>query len=338
MFLYRLAKYRNNSNNDTAWIEYFLLEIPIETAIILINPSPFLMSRNTFRFTAIKLNNSQIQYLDNDLLHILALLKLFLFIRALLTRTIFFSDRAHRVCGIFSAKMDYRFVLKCIMRERPFALSFAWLAIGVLYFGHAIRITEKPLKQASDYMDHSSYFNCLWAAFITMSTVGYGDVYPRTNKGRIVMIFCCFYGTVALSLMIVSIIQILHRSHLEELSFLLINRVSLKKKVKSAASTLISNYYRFTKKISQKESVTRDEEDWMLAKIEKVSEEFQATCSAYKEVLNDIPFQVKTHREFDQLVSDIHLLKKESKEICEILNLKTKDILSPNLKLNPNSF
>lgn len=51
--------------------------------------------------------------------------------------------------------------------------------------------------------DISDFRNAIWLTFITMTTVGYGDFYPRTSFGRVVDVILVIWGTFIVSLMIV---------------------------------------------------------------------------------------------------------------------------------------
>ena len=45
----------------------------------------------------------------------------------------------------------------------------------------------------------------LWWAFVTLTTVGYGDLYPMTSGGRIVAVFTMLFGITIYSLMIANL-------------------------------------------------------------------------------------------------------------------------------------
>ncbi len=69
-----------------------------------------------------------------------------------------------------------------------------------------IKILEGPVyyisKKAQDnFINYNRMENCLWNVLVTMTTVGYGDFYPLTNLGRLVIIMCAFLGTTLISLM-----------------------------------------------------------------------------------------------------------------------------------------
>ena len=102
------------------------------------NPIPFLLNTRKFEIIAIEHYENVVSFLDNDMLRLASLFKVYIFLRALLTRTIFYSQRAYRVNKIFNIELDYHFVLKCVMRHSPFVIALGWMFLGMLMFGYAI--------------------------------------------------------------------------------------------------------------------------------------------------------------------------------------------------------
>jgi voltage-gated potassium channel len=45
----------------------------------------------------------------------------------------------------------------------------------------------------------------MWLVVLTMTTVGYGDIVPVTDLGRLITIMACFLGTFIVSLSTVTI-------------------------------------------------------------------------------------------------------------------------------------
>jgi len=73
--------------------------------------------------------------------------------------------------------------------------------IGMFFFGSLAFWFEKD----SQYGGFESLPHCFWWVVITMTTVGYGDIFPITNGGRLVAVFCAVFGI--LSLLIVGTIM-----------------------------------------------------------------------------------------------------------------------------------
>ena len=85
------------------------------------------------------------------------------------------------------------------MKDNSMQCVISMFLIGSMFFGWLVMIAESPINRMNQEMDHTRIFNTMWAATVTMTTVGYGDMFPRTDVGRVIMIFCSIYGVVVLS-------------------------------------------------------------------------------------------------------------------------------------------
>ena len=83
------------------------------------------------------------------------------------------------------------------------------LFVTVFYFALIIRLFESQVTfQEGQNFNLGSFYNSLWLIFITMTTVGYGDMYPVTYQGRFFGIFACLIGILLVSYYVVVMISL----------------------------------------------------------------------------------------------------------------------------------
>ena len=105
-----------------------------------------------------------------------------------------------------------------------------------------LRLFESPLSEESG-QDFTSMNNCMWNMVITLTSAGYGELYPKTFFGRIVGVTICFWGVLIISLMVVAVTQTLEFDENELKSYDLLMRLHYKKELKKdAIQVLIAAY------------------------------------------------------------------------------------------------
>ena len=91
----------------------------------------------------------------------------------------------------------------------------------------------------------------MWLAIVTMTTVGYGDFFPKSFPAKLIGIVCMFYGVYLTSLFIISVETILEMTEAEAKNYMLIDRVEQKDKIKKTAADVFIASFKLRKKIKQ---------------------------------------------------------------------------------------
>lgn len=87
-----------------------------------------------------------------------------------------------------------------VLSAESLPVAMTTMSVIVFGFGTAAFLIERPHNPA-----FAEIADGLWWAFVTMTTVGYGDIYPITPGGRIIGVFTMIFGITVYSLLIANL-------------------------------------------------------------------------------------------------------------------------------------
>lgn len=149
--------------------------------------------------------NGDFRYSLDDVCTVLILLRVYLLFRILPRFVRWTSPSSRRICSRFEVEPGLMFAVKCELRHRPHCLIVVLLLGVTVFFGLAIRILERNFLDTRCIVDLSLLTNAMWLVIITMTTVGYGDAYPSTPGGRLVVALAAVFGMALTSLVVVAL-------------------------------------------------------------------------------------------------------------------------------------
>lgn len=151
------------------------------------------------------------------------------------------------------------------MKEKPYQFLLLSLVISTIILGYDLRIFERQFSEFSN-QDFGLLQNNIWNVIITMTTVGYGDIYPKTTMGRIVGIIIALWGLFLVSIFTVTLSNLFTFSMGEKKAYELGQRLTLKDDLKVSAANVLGSSYksRKAKKIfaDDKDAIKNYENDY----------------------------------------------------------------------------
>jgi hypothetical protein len=224
---YRSRKLMTNFDTliTTGWWQNMI----IEQIICLIAPYPFLVN---YDYSEVNTDYKvTIQYDINQILMCFSFLRVYIPMRFGLFKSYFMTPRASRMATLVGTRANHMFAIKSLSKQRPYSLLVITLGLSIFLFGYQLKVFEGPLSQVSG-QNFNLLSNACWNVIITLTTTGYGDIYPKSTLGRFVGLVICFWGTFMVSFFVVSVNNIFTMKPSEERSFNILLRLHLKEELK----------------------------------------------------------------------------------------------------------
>ena len=217
----KLSKYDGIVSSGLLWREI------IEILFVVIFYPPF--QNHTFSGTMLDL---YFVYNINSLIAAFVILKCYLIIRVYSYFSKWTSDEAISLCNKYNVESGLSFAFKAELTYRPYIALFFVTLVVISICAYFVRIGEYGVmdyqtqaKNLSEQNDLAYLLNCIWLIIITMVTVGYGDEFPRSHFGRVVIIIASILGMLLVSIIIVSLGNLIEFSDEEKKAYSLLNKM-----------------------------------------------------------------------------------------------------------------
>ena len=227
----------NNSLFTSGLFHYFILEC----IICLISYPPkinkiFYFSTHTVRYI----------YSINSIILVFSFFKLYNIFKILLIGSQYSSRISEAICQTYKTNFNLLFMIKAEVNSRPIFISSIFFLIFILIstlllrsfevFGYDIILGLNGNKGKNDLRKKINNF---WLCIITVTGIGYGDEYPRTNLGRIIIFFSSVFGIFFLGFLIASVSSASQFNTKEQRAYLKIKKILSKENLHHKSAELI---------------------------------------------------------------------------------------------------
>lgn len=229
--------------------------------------------------------NVKNEYSIDIFLYVINIFKVFFYTRVLIRTSEYNNLITIDFCYKYGCKPTLGFITKCLIKSKGFQVILYSFFHILFILAYILRIVDNQIT--SDENDEDNYYylnnliNTLFIIMTSITTVGYGEFYVVKHISRFIIVLAVILGQFIISLLIVTVIDATHFDDLENKSFIILQRLLIKKKRKTEASNLIQVFYKSYKikskllkdfRIKLKEAILNDniENENKMVQVEKV--------------------------------------------------------------------
>lgn len=99
-----------------------------------------------------------------------------------------------RVFKFIRYSKHIQILLKVLHKERHILFTVMMIAVGYIF------VTALIMFNIEESAMFDNFFDALYWATTTLTTVGYGDIYPLTDSGRVISMFSAIFGVAIIAL------------------------------------------------------------------------------------------------------------------------------------------
>lgn len=118
-------------------------------------------------------------------------------------------------------------------------------------------LTEKRVG-SSKGEGYKMFANGIWNIIVAMTTVGYGDFFPETHFGRLIVVLSVFIGTLIISLTVVNLNYMSSFNEEEERAFKILEHLNYRNELNHVSQRVINTHFQLylLKKSKDKKEIT----------------------------------------------------------------------------------
>lgn len=174
---------------------------------------------------------------------VLMFIRLYMLARLMRNHNGMYSSGAHFMGALHGVNVNNaKYAMKYLFKSSPIAMVLVFTSIVTLTTTVVLTIVERPGASPTGV---ASFSDAAWLTLITMSTVGYGDLKPETELGRVTLVLGGVFGGALISMMLTGVfISYISMSVREDEVTVLFTRQLWERKIRKAAATMLQRAYR----------------------------------------------------------------------------------------------
>ena len=214
-------------DNQSLFSSKFFLYLLLECLICLFIHPPYL----NIMFYRTSTDNIYVFSL-NSVLFLFHILKLYNILRLIRAFSKYNSIISKIICETYKIESGISFIIKSELNNRRLKIIISLLIFISLLISILIKDFEcfsfnkkTMLYSKKGLNDLSNFLNTYWLTFVTITSVSYGDEYPRTSFGRLLLFISSFFGLLTLGLIIATLSEKILFNPSEKKAYLKLKRI-----------------------------------------------------------------------------------------------------------------
>ena len=314
--------YQNKKNQKiiTSTWKHFILFL-LKMILFVLCPNPFTF-RLVYHFYS-DFYDIEYEIPINSVLTSVCLFRVWFIFKLYLVSSSSYSQRSFRISKINNIKISLMFPFKAEMESSSLIINIFLFLLALIVCSYNLRIFERYFDTVNDY-NLSNYLNNLWCVFITMTTVGYGDISPSSFFGRINIIISCMFGVFLVGLMVVSVTSYLNIEGIDSNIYqILLKSEKMEERNKTAYKAIVQ-YLKSMREINQEKHKV-DNELFLTKVIPDQKKMINHYLKNFKIADGDFLKTIPSLNEYDNIGEHLRFLEenmtKNQDKIVEIVDL-----------------